>query len=226
MCWQCLMGHILDSWAWIHHLEYVRALNIPHCACSNPPVFLQHHLLSPSGQHLAFSALQFLLQKDLLHTASLSSSNSSVTQGLGSSGFMEQRWKEPLSFRWKLGGCSESSKMLVSHFVIWQLMRRRCSVLLAQPSSGRTSPQVKGWVLPFDIGVSLRERWAGATLCFRNRQKGPMESAPEDPRDYPYPNHKPVVSAFAGYPLRRRKHPSIQCIPTPRPPHGCQPAGI
>lgn len=162
MSQQCLMGHILDSWAWICDLEYV---TLAHCVCSNPPVFPQHHLFSP-GQHLAFSALQFLLQKDLLHTASLSSSNSSVTQGLGSSDFMEQRWQELLSFRWKLRSCSQSSKMLVSHFVIWQLMGRS-STLLAEPSSGRrTCPRVKGWVPPSDIGVGTRDRWAGENPVF------------------------------------------------------------
>ena len=133
---QCLMGHILDSWAciWICCLASCTDLR---CACSNPLVFPHHYLFSVSGQHLAFSALQFLLQKDLVHAASLSSSNSSAIQGLGSNSFMEQRWQGLANFRWKLRQCSQCSKVLVDHFVVWQPMGRSCSTLLAQPSSGQ-----------------------------------------------------------------------------------------
>lgn len=211
-------------WSWIcQGSEYV---TLAHCACSNPPVFPQYHLFSPSGQHLFFSALQFLLQKDLLHTASLSSSNSSVTQGLGSSGFREQRRQELLSFRWKLRWCSQSSKMLVSCFVVWQPMGRSCSTLLAEPCRAEELHKWRGEYLPLTLVLVQETDRLGGTLCFRNRQKGPMEVAPEDPRQYPYPNPKPVVSAFAGYHLRKRKHPRIHSSPTPRPPHGCRSAGI
>lgn len=227
--WWCLDSAWCATF-WIAGLEYI-ILNISGlwiCHLSTlsllqPPVFPQHHLFSSSGQYLAFSALQFLLQKDLLHTVSLSS-NSSVTQGLGSSGFTEQRWQELLSFRWKLGGCSQSSKMLVSQFVVWQPRGRRCSTLPAEPSSGRRiSPQVKGWVLPSDIGVGTRDRWAvffgvGRKVQWRQLQRTQSSILIQIPNLF--------SSAFAGYHLRKRKNLRIHCIPTPRPPHGNRSAGI
>lgn len=170
--WSCLHG---AWWAtfWIAGLEYVilnmSGLQICHLSTL---CLLQPTCLSTASPFLSFWPTPAFLSTTVSFakrssTHSLSSSNSSVTQGTGSSGFMEQWWQELLSFRWKLRWYSQSSKMLVSHFVIWQPMGRSCSTLLAQSSSGRrTSPQVKGWVPPSDFDVGTRDRWAGGNPVF------------------------------------------------------------
>lgn len=63
-------------------------------------------------------------------------------------------------------------------------------------------------------------------LCFGCRQTGPVEAAPEDPEQNPYPDPKTIISAFAGYHLGERKDLRTHRIPTLRALHGCRLARI